>query len=447
MQPCWRQQDQLWHGEFPRASSTAPSVLLACNDFFLTDHEPLSTCLPLEQTLAAIHDMYPNGPLFKRIRGSVLSSQAACQFLTEWPSLRKAQEDALNGVQSISEQFTESATQSAFMALSLENRRMQSQLDVLARRTAPLSPSKHFTSAHARTAACSPSVSWSNLYSLLPPNPHTPVSDLTQAVVPSSDPRRPPPLPSLLSTMATQPPAATAPPQFNSEVATHSSPASSSSVTATPLSSPASHLTRLPTPAPGSSVTAAAASSPHQSVSVLIPFCIYHNAVKYTILPLSSGPSAPRTNLDLILPPAAAFAQPRDTSNHAQFPLFTLANCNWKSVLSMIKQPAEIWPTWCPKSLGSYSSLQEIWDAWDTGTTVDGVGHKPPLRLIELEWGDRKNERTGKGRQQTWRPKHNQKVSAPCCLPPNAACLTSHLGTPDVVPVHVLHLADIGTSC
>ncbi|KAG1770788.1 hypothetical protein EV702DRAFT_949142, partial [Suillus placidus] len=39
-----------------------------------------------------------------------------------------------------------------------------------------------------------------------------------------------------------------------------------------------------------------------------------------------------------------------------------------------------------------------------------GVGQKPPLQLIEQEWGGMKNHSTHKGHCQTWQPHNDNNV-------------------------------------
>ena len=78
----------------------------------------------------------------------------------------------------------------------------------------------------------------------------------------------------------------------------------------------------------------------------------------------------------------------------------------------MIKQPALLWKAWQPESLGTYQSVKHLWQAWDEGTLIEGVGHKPPLRLVDKEWGSQKHQLTLKGHLPSWRPHQNASVSA-----------------------------------
>jgi hypothetical protein len=136
------------------------------------------------------------------------------------------------------------------------------------------------------------------------------------------------------------------------------------------------------------------------------------------VLPLSPGPSPPRTFADLILPDPAAFCNIASTSPPS-YPLFTAATCSWQVMFTHIKQPQRLWSCWGPKNLGDYLSIKMLWQAWDEGSFVDRVGRQPPLRLIEKQWGHQEDQRTGKGRLQAWRPhKDNTVVSSFACRLP-----------------------------
>ncbi|KAH8997106.1 hypothetical protein EDB86DRAFT_3153509, partial [Lactarius hatsudake] len=77
----------------------------------------------------------------------------------------------------------------------------------------------------------------------------------------------------------------------------------------------------------------------------------------------------------------------------------------------MIKQPALLWKVWQPESLGSYLNVRLLWQAWDEGTLIEGVGRKPPLRLVDEEWGLQKHWQTSKGRLPSWQPHQNVSMS------------------------------------
>jgi hypothetical protein len=138
-----------------------------------------------------------------------------------------------------------------------------------------------------------------------------------------------------------------------------------------------------------------------------------HNSKTYAVLQLSPGPSPPYTAFDMnhmILPEPAAFCDPMNMSID-QYPTFTSRNCNWTSIFAMIKRPALLWKPWRPESLGNYLNVKLLWQAWDEGTLIEGVGRKPPLRLVDKEWGSQKHQQTSKGRLPSWRPHQNASVS------------------------------------
>jgi hypothetical protein len=138
-----------------------------------------------------------------------------------------------------------------------------------------------------------------------------------------------------------------------------------------------------------------------------------HNSKTYAVLQLSPGPSPPYTAFDMnhmILPEPAAFCDPMNMSID-QYPTFTSRNCNCTSIFAMIKRPALLWKPWRPESLGNYLNVKLLWQAWDEGTLIEGVGRKPPLRLVDKEWGSQKHQQTSKGRLPSWRPHQNASVS------------------------------------
>ncbi|KAF8264719.1 hypothetical protein EI94DRAFT_1591979, partial [Lactarius quietus] len=79
----------------------------------------------------------------------------------------------------------------------------------------------------------------------------------------------------------------------------------------------------------------------------------------------------------------------------------------WTSIFAMVKQPALLWKAWWPESLGNYLNVKLLWQAWDEGTLIEGVGHKPPLWLVDKEWGSQKHQQTLKGHLPSWRPHQN----------------------------------------
>jgi hypothetical protein len=126
------------------------------------------------------------------------------------------------------------------------------------------------------------------------------------------------------------------------------------------------------------------------------------------VLPLSPGPSPPRTAFDLVLPPPEAFCLPNVTQ--PQYPAFAASNSNWQAIFGLIQQPAFLWQCWGPGSLSDYPNIKTLWQAWDEGEVVCGVGRRPPLRSVEKEWGAKVDQRTNKGRLQSWRPHRDAAV-------------------------------------
>jgi hypothetical protein len=112
----------------------------------------------------------------------------------------------------------------------------------------------------------------------------------------------------------------------------------------------------------------------------------------------------------MILPEPAAFCDAMSMSV-SQYPAFTSRNCSWTSLFAMVKQPSLLWKSWRPESLGNYQNIKLLWQAWDEGTLIEGVGRKPPLRLVDKEWGSQKHQQTSKGRLPSWRPHQNVSVS------------------------------------
>ncbi|KAF8258786.1 hypothetical protein EI94DRAFT_1512082, partial [Lactarius quietus] len=86
------------------------------------------------------------------------------------------------------------------------------------------------------------------------------------------------------------------------------------------------------------------------------------------------------------------------------YPPFHTHNCIWNSVLSLVQQPLLLWPGYAPKNLGDYPDIKSLWQAWEEGMFVEGVGCTPPLRLIDEKWGSCPGQRT------RWRPQRDQLV-------------------------------------
>ncbi|KAL1939606.1 hypothetical protein VTO73DRAFT_9639, partial [Trametes versicolor] len=93
----------------------------------------------------------------------------------------------------------------------------------------------------------------------------------------------------------------------------------------------------------------------------------------------------PRTQVDLVLPPAAAFSLPGQPVHP---PTLGIGSATWETVLQQVKQPKYLWDTWKPSRTLDRMSVQDVWECYNSGEVVrdgDGlpVAIKPPLRLVE----------------------------------------------------------------
>jgi hypothetical protein len=286
--------------------------------------------------------------------------------------------------------FKEVATQSAFLSLSTTQRELSeavklshSLLEVLARRTEPLSPSRSIkTHVSSRSATPSPTRPHSNcvlqnLLSLQPPSRETMMVSRGMPL----------------------------------QVATAASP--SQDLPMSPLLTSQSHIPPPPIVDPE-------LLSPHsQGVTSRYVVSVHHKGSKYHVLRLSPGPSAPPTPFDIILPPAAAFVS--DQTAETAYPSFSASSCGWQALFSLVIHPDFLWDCWGPGNLGEFSDVSSLWKCWDEGTVIEGVGRKPPLRMVETEWGSRKDKRSNKGHHAAWRPRQNTTVCLCSCY--------SHLNT------------------
>ncbi|KAF8268134.1 hypothetical protein EI94DRAFT_1700470 [Lactarius quietus] len=70
---------------------------------------------------------------------------------------------------------------------------------------------------------------------------------------------------------------------------------------------------------------------------------------------------------------------------------------------SLIGSAATSFVAWlCTKESGDYPDIKSLWQAWEEGMFVEGVGCTPPLRLIDEKWGSCPGQRT------RWRPQRDQ---------------------------------------
>jgi hypothetical protein len=129
----------------------------------------------------------------------------------------------------------------------------------------------------------------------------------------------------------------------------------------------------------------------------------------FHVLRLSPGPVAPPTPFDIILPSAATFCDGVDKLQ-AQYPTFTPASCGWHAIFERITQPTLLWDCWGPGSLGEFPDVLTLWKSWDEGTMIEGVGQRPPLRLVDARWGCHRDMRSKKGHLSAWRPRNDDNV-------------------------------------
>jgi hypothetical protein len=139
---------------------------------------------------------------------------------------------------------------------------------------------------------------------------------------------------------------------------------------------------------PSESCASTLANGPHltNSPQALTPFTITHlKGLIYCVLPLLpsvSGQRQTQSTCDLILPPPEAFSPPNTLISPA-YPTFHTQSCTWNSVLSLVEQPPLLWTVYAPKNLGDYADIKSLWQAWEEGMTVEGVGCTPPLWVID----------------------------------------------------------------
>ena len=99
------------------------------------------------QILACLHHEFPDCIVLQGLK--VAQTPGAKTFFAEWPELRKTTEKALEQDCEIASTFREATTQAAFLSISARQcdfedtmRQQSARLDVIARRTAPFSPSR-----------------------------------------------------------------------------------------------------------------------------------------------------------------------------------------------------------------------------------------------------------------------------------------------------------------
>jgi hypothetical protein len=301
-------------------------------------------------------------------------------------ALRGREEAAHDQVSALGNAFHESPTRNAFSSFAAQmhgmNHFMEStaeKLSVLERRTEPFSPSKH--------SAVQPNLTDHH------PSLSNPIS-----------PRRLFP-PSSTSTLSLLP--STYGPSNSSQSVSSNSP----SPTSEPLSpniQPSIHSAQIVASSSSRHPVAPASEFLLPRSNILSPATISaSNHHTYFILPLSPVATFDQplvhTPHDLVLPPASAFPS-------LTYPIFTTVDCTWQYLLDQVINPSPLWSSYAPGSLGDYADIKSIWQAWDDGTYIKNVGHKPALRLIDARWGNLESHETHKRKFPSWRPRNDNKV-------------------------------------
>ena len=81
-----------------------------------------------------------------------------------------------------------------------------------------------------------------------------------------------------------------------------------------------------------------------------------------------------------------------------ELPYFGTGSATWSAVFEKIINPSLLWDVWKPSQSLDRSTVESLWECWNTGEVVrDESGHpiamKPPLRLVEQQF------------RSAWRPK------------------------------------------
>ncbi|GLB44253.1 hypothetical protein LshimejAT787_1601830 [Lyophyllum shimeji] len=109
-----------------------------------------------------------------------------------------------------------------------------------------------------------------------------------------------------------------------------------------------------------------------------------------------------RTQVDLVLPPAAAFCHP-GALQLIWPPVLGQKGVRWSDIFPLVKQPHLLWECWKPsKSLDQFSSVNEIWDCYVLGEPVlnDAGGPSQQKKAWERfreipEWIDKQSDSRG----------------------------------------------------
>ncbi|PPQ83254.1 hypothetical protein CVT24_001164 [Panaeolus cyanescens] len=326
------------------------------------------------RAISAINHRFPKSPLVQRLK--ILEDSDAEQFLRDWPTLCKQEEHTRHQSLLIEQAFQERPTQNAFAAVVSEIRSLRhtvesssSQISVIHRRSAILSPSKHSQSDRSQA----PFPKHRQLSNPASENHHSVIvgQGAQEVTLPDSEPL------DCLEPTITTPYQCRDPQQLSVSLTGTSN---------TPIHQTPSKFCEIP-------------GQQLHDIRLVISRVGTNNVLHLTP-PTSPEQPPPHTQHDLILPPCTAF-------NQSHYPQFTTHNCTWQHILDAVSNPVELWAAYEPGSLGEYRDIKSLWQAWDEGTFVPNVGHKPALRLIDSRWGDLKNQKTNKKKFPAWRPRNN----------------------------------------
>ncbi|KAJ7692274.1 hypothetical protein B0H17DRAFT_1200610 [Mycena rosella] len=127
--------------------------------------------------------------------------------------------------------------------------------------------------------------------------------------------------------------------------------------------------------------------------------------------PQSPGTPRATTQVDLVLPPVAAFYDRKGPIGVFP-PLLGQKAARWPEVFACIKRPELCWDVWGPKkTLDQFDSIDDVWSTYAVGEAVynsAGVqtGVKPPLNLVEKyfhsDWRTTNDQMERKRLQKHW---------------------------------------------
>lgn len=111
-------------------------------------------------------------------------------------------------------------------------------------------------------------------------------------------------------------------------------------------------------------------------------------------------PRFPRADGDILLPDPTAFG-----TNPTEYPppvikILTAPSLDWNALLGLVIDPEKLM-VYFPPSVGSFTSITSIMEAWDRGYVADGI-RGAPIGLVEDLFGSAK--RVGSVTRPAWRP-------------------------------------------